>query len=144
MYTHCTKVFNTNTWGNYGMNWILLFHQACLCHVGNVSFVNIIIIDSSLPGQNGRHFADDIFRCIFVNEKLCILIKISLKFVPKDLIDNYSTLVQVMAWCRRGNKPLPEPMLPSSLTHLWGTRGRWGKWKVSTFVIFVLYHHTFT
>ena len=22
----------------------------------------------SLPGQNGRHFADDIFRCIFVNE----------------------------------------------------------------------------
>ena len=28
------------------------------------------------PGQNGHHFADDIFRCIFVDEKLCILIKI--------------------------------------------------------------------
>ena len=25
-------------------------------------------------GQNGRHFADDIFRCIFVNEKFCTLI----------------------------------------------------------------------
>ena len=27
-----------------------------------------------LPGQNGRHFAEDIFRRIFVNEKYCILI----------------------------------------------------------------------
>ena len=26
------------------------------------------------PAQNGRHFADDIFSCIFVNEKFCILI----------------------------------------------------------------------
>ena len=32
---------------------------------------------SSLLEQNVRHFADDIFRCIFVNEKFCILIKIS-------------------------------------------------------------------
>ena len=30
--------------------------------------------DSSPPGQNGRRFADDIFRWIFVNEKFCILI----------------------------------------------------------------------
>ena len=38
-------------------------------------------LNSSPPGQNGRHFADDIFRCIFVNGMFCILIKISLKFV---------------------------------------------------------------
>ena len=56
-------------------------------------------------------FADDIFKCIFVNEKFCILIKISLKFVPKSLIDNKAALVQVMAWRRAGDKPLPEPML---------------------------------
>ena len=31
--------------------------------------------------------ADYIFRCIFMNEKFCILIKISLKFVPKGPID---------------------------------------------------------
>ena len=48
---------------------------------------------SSPPGQDGRHFADDIFICIFVNEKFCILIKISLKFVPKVLIDNNPALV---------------------------------------------------
>ena len=44
-------------------------------------------INSSPPGENGRHFADNIFRCIFVNENFCILIKISLKFVPKGPID---------------------------------------------------------
>ena len=57
--------------------------------------------------------ADDIFRCIFVNEKFCILIKISLKIVPKGLIDNNAALVQVMAWRRTGDKPLSEPMYMS-------------------------------
>ena len=40
------------------------------------------------PGQNGSHFADDIFMCIFMNEKSRILSQISLKFVPKGPIDN--------------------------------------------------------
>ena len=51
------------------------------------------------------------FRYIFVNEKFCISIQISLKFVPKGQIDNKSALVQVMAWRQTGDKPLPEPML---------------------------------
>ena len=34
-----------------------------------------------------------IFRCIFVTEKFCILIEISMKFVPKGLIDNNPHLV---------------------------------------------------
>ena len=37
--------------------------------------------------------AADIFKCIFVNEKVRILIKMSLKFVPKGRIDNNHTLV---------------------------------------------------
>ena len=31
--------------------------------------------------------ADDIFKCIFLNEKVRILIEISLEFVPKGLIE---------------------------------------------------------
>ena len=50
-------------------------------------------INSSPTGQNGRHIADDIFVCFFVNEKFYILIKISLKLVPKDRIDNTQALV---------------------------------------------------
>ena len=48
----------------------------------------ILVFNPSTPGQNGCHFADNIFKCIFVNEKFCIPIQISLKFVPKDPIDN--------------------------------------------------------
>ena len=64
------------------------------------------------PGQNGRHFADDIFRCILLNETFYILIEIiSLKFVPKGPIDNNPALVYIMAWRRVGDKPLSEPMV---------------------------------
>ena len=55
--------------------------------------------------------ADDNFKCIFMNENDKILIRISLKFVPRSQIDDKSALVQVMAWRQRGDKPLPEPML---------------------------------
>ena len=48
---------------------------------------------------------------IVQNEKLCILTKISLKFVPKGPIDNNPALVLIMAWCWIGDKPLSEPML---------------------------------
>ena len=54
--------------------------------------------------------ADDIFNCIFLNENDRILIQISLQFVPKSPIDNKPALVQVMAWCQIGDKPLPEPV----------------------------------
>ena len=46
-----------------------------------------------------------------MNENFANLIQISLKFVPKSPIDNMAALVQAMAWRRRGDKPLPEPML---------------------------------
>ena len=55
--------------------------------------------------------ADNIFKCNFVNENVPILIKISLNIVPKRPIDNKSSLVQVMAWRRKGDKPLHEPMM---------------------------------
>ena len=52
-----------------------------------------------------------IFKCIFVKENTWISIDISLKFVPKGQINNISALVQIMAWCRPGNKPLFEQMI---------------------------------
>ena len=55
--------------------------------------------------------ADNIFKRIFVNENIGTSIQISLKFVPKSLIDNMSALVQVMAWRQIGDKPLPEAMM---------------------------------
>ena len=47
------------------------------------------LVNSSPPGQNGRHFAAEAsFKYMFVNEKFCILTKILLKFAPKDPMDN--------------------------------------------------------
>ena len=79
------------------------------------------------PRQNGRHFADNTFKCIFLNENVGISITISLKFVPKDPNINNSALVQIMAWCRSGDKPLSEPMMVSLLTHICVTRPQWVK-----------------
>ena len=45
------------------------------------------------PIQNGSHFADDTFKRIFLNENIRIAIKISLKLVPKGLINNIPALV---------------------------------------------------
>ena len=77
----------------------------------SMSQCDVGISNSSPPGQNGCHFADDIFKCIFITESVWIFIQISLKFVPKGLIDNKAALVQVMAGRRTGDKPFPEPML---------------------------------
>ena len=44
-------------------------------------------------------------------KKMYILIKISLKFVPKGPINNIPAQVQIMAWRRPGDKPLSESMM---------------------------------
>ena len=77
------------------------------------------------PRQNGRHFADDTFNRIFVNENARISIKFSLKFVPKGPINNIPALVPIMAWRRPGDKPLSEPMMVRLLTHICVTRPQW-------------------
>ena len=79
------------------------------------------------PRQDGRHFADDIFKCIFFNENCCILIKFSLKYVRKGPIDNNPALVQIMAWRRSGDKPLSELMMISLPTHICVARPQWVK-----------------
>ena len=80
------------------------------------------VINTLRPRQNGRHFADDTFKRIFLNENVGISIEISLKFVPKGPTNNIPALIQVMAWRRPGDKPLTEPMLVRLLTHICVTR----------------------
>ena len=76
------------------------------------------------PGQNGHHFTNDIFECIFLNENIRILIQFSMKFVPKGPIDNKSASVEVLACRFFGTKSLHEPMLTQSTdTYIYGTRG---------------------
>ena len=48
---------------------------------------------------------------------MCVLIEISLKFIPKSPIDIKSALIQVMAWCQTGNKPSSLPMVTMFVWH---------------------------
>ena len=87
------------------------YHKTALTHCGR--------------GKNGRRFADDTFKRIFLNENVIISIKISLKFVPKVRISNIPALVQIMTWRRPGDKPLSEQMMVSLQTHICITRSQW-------------------
>ena len=77
------------------------------------------------PRQNGRHFADAIFKCTFLNENVWIPITISLKFVPQGPINNIPSLVQIMTWRRPGDKPLFGPIMVRLPTHICVTRPQW-------------------
>ena len=103
--------FAVRVW--YMINHIFTSARSNRSLTGNMSIwkwlgVNVNTLRSR---QKGRHFPDDSFKCIFLNESARISIKISLKFVPKGPIDSIPTLLQKMAWRRPGDKPLSEPMV---------------------------------
>ena len=85
----------------------------------------LTVLNTLRPRRNGRHFADDTFKCIFVNENIWISLKISLTFVSEVRINNIPALVQIIAWRRPGDKPLSEPMMVSLLTHICVIRPQW-------------------
>ena len=86
---------------------------------------------TNLPDVRGAGCADlntwvrDIFKRIFLNENGWFPIKISMKFIPKGLVNNIPALVQIMAWHRPGDKPLSEPMMVSLPTHICVARPQW-------------------
>ena len=102
------------------------YYSHCLDHdLPEYSSFSTTKVNTLRPRQNGRRFADAVFKGIFLNENVWILIKFSLKFVPKGPINNIPALVQIMAWRRPGDKPLSEPMMVRSLTHIYVTRPQW-------------------
>ena len=76
--------FNFHVLGIRSYHYITMEYKLCEFNV----WISHPYLTQSPPGQNGRHFADDVSICIFMNEKLCIWIRISLKFAPKGSIGN--------------------------------------------------------
>ena len=70
------------------------------------------------PRQDGRHFPDDIFKWIFLNENVQICLRFHWNLFPRFRINKIPPLVQIMAWCQLGDKPLSETMTVSLLTHI--------------------------
>ena len=104
----------------------------------NTVLIQLALFNTLKPRQNGCHFADDTFKCIFLNENVWIPITICLAFVPKGPINNIQALVQKMAWHWPGDKPLSESMMVSLPTHICVTRPQWVKWLYKWGHVFVL------
>ena len=79
-------------------------------------------VNTLRPRKNGRHFPDDILKCIFLNENESIWLKVSLQLLLKGLVDNIPSFVQIMAWSLPDDKPLSEPMMIGLPTHICVTR----------------------
>ena len=108
-------IFNYQSVNNI-MLWLTVLTRHCLA--------TWVPVNTLRPRQN---FADDTFNRIFMNENVRILIKLSLKFVPKGPMNIIPALVQIMAWHRPDDKPLSEPVMVSLLTNICVTRPQWVK-----------------
>ena len=73
---------------------------------------SLISLNTLRPGKDGSH---QVWQTTLSNTnspmKKFKCRKKSMKFVPKGPINNIPALVQIMAWCRPGDKPLSEPMI---------------------------------
>ena len=79
------------------------------------------VINLSRLGKITAISTDDIFKCIFLNEKVWISIKLSLKFVFNGWIKQ--ALVHIIACLRKGDKPLPEPTFAQFIAaYIYGAR----------------------
>ena len=110
--SHCDYLFNTCHWKRVCLSLTVYIRLNCYINTLNSK-------------RNGRHFADDTSKWIFLEENICILIETSLKFVPKGPINNNPALVQKMAWRRTGDKPFSNQWWRSLLTHICVIRPQW-------------------
>ena len=102
-----------------------LFEVSNFCDKNGVSYWNrdkkkekgkSWTLNSLAPGRPGCHFKTAIFQS-------CLLIGIftsskdnALRWMPWDLTDDKSTLVQVMAWCRQATSHYLSQCWPSSMS----------------------------
>ena len=81
--------------------------------------------NSLAPGRFQRNFRKVIFQLIFVIGGWSISCKIVLKWMPMELSDGKSTLVEVMAWCRQATSHYLSQSWPRSLSPYGVIRPRW-------------------
>ena len=116
-------------------SWVKQYQlKAKFCQYARVCTCKVFHFNTLRPRQNGRCFADDTFKRIFLNENIIISIKISLKFVPMVRINSTPALVQIMTWRWPGDRPLSGPMMvfltdaymrhPASMNYAYSNKSR--------------------
>ena len=75
--------------------------------------------------QNGCHFPYNIFKCILLNENCCILIKISLKYVPEGPINTIQCWFRSWLGTSQATSHYLNQWWLSLMTHICVTRPQW-------------------
>ena len=95
-------------------------------------------VNSLAPGRFQFNFRKVIFKLNLVNGGWGISYKIALRWMPQDLTDDKSTLVQVMAWCRQATSHYLSQCWPRSTSPNGVTRPQW----VKSRIFYVFCYHT--
>ena len=82
-------------------------------------------INSLVPGRFQLNFRETVFKLILVNGGWGISHEIALRWMPLNLTDDKSTLVQVMVWCRQATSHYLSQCWPRSLSPYDVTRPQW-------------------
>ena len=84
-------------------------------------------LNSLAPRRFQQKFREVIFKPISVTDGWDISCKIALRWMPLDLIDDKSTLVQVMAWCHQATSHYLSQCWPRFMLPYGVTRPQWVK-----------------
>ena len=100
----------------------LLWRSLLMTHTQKKSLIN-----SLAPGRFQFNIRYIIFKLTLGNGGWGISYEIALRWMPQDLTDDKSTLVQVMAWCRQATSHYLSQCWPRSMSPNGVTRPQWVK-----------------
>ena len=110
-------------WVNIG-DGLVTFEATSQCRTTSM-MTKIYNINSLAPGRFEQNFRSLIFKLISVNDGWGIPCKIALRWMPLDLTDDKSTLVQVMAWCCQATSHYLSQCWPWLMSPYGITRPQW-------------------
>ena len=81
-----------NAFDLFNMNTQQISYYQCEKRATSQKVYFLALCNTLNPRNNGLHFADDVFKCISLNENAYMSIKNSLEFVPRGPINNIRAL----------------------------------------------------
>ena len=128
------KSTEVDTGGIHSVNWLVHSWSYYIMqrHLGlssdhRITFRSGLFINSLAPERFQFNNRKVIFKLALVNGGWGISYEIALRWMPLDLTDDKSTLVQVMAWCRQATSHYLSQCWPRSISPNGATRPQWVK-----------------
>ena len=120
-------LYNSHSYA--GINVCSWSHDNCIFMIGIPIYriYSYCIFNSFAPGRCRHIFKIIIFKLISWTGISCTACEIAVRWIPWNSIDDKSTLVQVMAWCRQATSHYLSQCWPRSMSPYGVTRPQWVK-----------------